>query len=119
MARRELGRDQATERVPGDVDTLQADRVEPPHEPPAQVGRPDMAQPPEIDDVNLTARAERLDHRRPPAPRAGEPVHEHERLAAPGDAVRKGPAVDADLSSLNHVAERCQPRRSGRDARRA
>jgi hypothetical protein len=106
--RRELGRDEAAERMPGEVDTLESGRIEPPPEPRAQL-RPDgaAAEPRQIDDVHAAPLRKQPEHGRPPPPGAREAVHEHERLPRSGHPVADRPTVDLDLSDIHR--DRLQP----------
>jgi len=106
-ARRELGRDEAAERVAGEVDTLESGRIEPPREPRAQVCAGTPGESRQIDHVHAAPFPEQPEHRRPPPPRAREAVHEHERLPSSGHPVADRPTVDLDLSDIHR--DRLQP----------
>jgi hypothetical protein len=86
----------------GEIDLLQAGGVEPAAQPAAQpIGPHGRVKARQVDDVDLAPDAQRSQQRRPPSPRASEPVNEHERLAAAGDAVADRAIVDLDLAEFD------------------
>jgi hypothetical protein len=88
--------------VAREVDLLQAGGVEPAAEPFAQsIGLHRRVETRQVDDVDSTPGGQGTEQRRPPSPRAGQAVNEHERLAAAGDAVANCAAVDLDLPKLD------------------
>jgi hypothetical protein len=114
--RRELRRDETTERVAGELHAVQAHRVEPAGEPFAQLfGAHKVAEAWEIEYVHVPPSGEQPEHRRPPPPGSREPVNEHERFSDSGYSVPDRTTVDLDLVKLQrHLIQsgRCG-RRSG------
>jgi hypothetical protein len=112
---RQLGRDKATERVAGELDVVQAHRVEPAGQPFAQLrGANRVAEAWKIDHVHAPPSGQQPEHGRPPAPGSSEPVNEHERFSAAGYSVPDWPTVDLDVSELDpHLIQ------SGRCGRRS
>jgi len=102
LSGRELRGKEAAERMADHVHPLEAGCVEPAREPRAHLDEPgDVPRPRQVEDVHAMALGQRVEERRPPAPGAGEPVHEYERLAFPGDAIPDRAALDGDLSQLH------------------
>jgi len=102
VRRRQLSGGQAAEGVAGDVGPIDLDRVQPAGQPlPELVRVREAAEGREVDDVEPPLRRELLEERRPPAPRAAEPVHEQQRPPLAGDAVPHALAVDLDGSALD------------------
>jgi len=84
--RRQLGRDQPAERVAREVDPFVPRLVQPPREPRRELRGPNApAAAREVDRRDAPQLRKALEQRRPPAPRAGEAVHEDERFAAADD----------------------------------
>jgi hypothetical protein len=80
-----------------DVCPLEPDDVQPAREPGAPaVRRRSPAWPREIERVDAAMSGERRQQWRPPAPRAGEPVDEHDRVAAARDREARDATVDLD-----------------------
>jgi hypothetical protein len=99
---RQFGSDKATEGVAGELDTIQARRVEPAGQPFAQKRGPHrMAEAWKIHYVHAPSRGQRLEHRGPPPPGSREPVDEHKGLAAAGYPVRDGVTIHLDLVDLH------------------
>jgi hypothetical protein len=88
--------------VAREVDLLQPGGIEPVAEPFAQaIGPHRRVKAREVDDVDSTPGGQGTEERRPPSPRAGQAVNEHERLAAAGNAVANRAAVDLDFPKLD------------------
>jgi hypothetical protein len=101
LDRRELRRHEPAERVAGEIDLLQPRGVEPAAEPRAQLLGPQRgSETGQIDDVHTAPGGQSPQQRRPPPPRSGQAVDEHERLAAPSDPVSNRSAADLDLALL-------------------
>jgi hypothetical protein len=94
------------------IDVLECGRVEPASEPPCQLVRrkPD-SEPRQIEQVNAVTLRERLEHRLPPAPGAGKPVHEDNRFTLAGYSIRDRRSLDRELIDL-HDDSFWQPRTS-------
>jgi hypothetical protein len=87
--------------MPGELEPVEGDSVEPAGEPFAQLRGPHrIVEAREVDDVDAPPSGQQLEHRRPPSPRPGEPVDEHERLSGAGNSVAHGQAVDLDFVDL-------------------
>ncbi len=101
----ELGRDQPTERMTDEVDASESCRVEPAAEPACESGggkpSPESWQ---VDQMYSAPLCQPPEHRLPPAPGAGQPVHEDERLAGAGHAILDRRPVDDELPNL-HVGQ--------------
>jgi hypothetical protein len=111
---RQFGSDKATEGVAGELEIIQARRVEPAGQPSAQKRGPHrMAEAWKIHQVNAPSRGQLPEHRRPPAPGSRKSVDEDEWFAAAGYPVPDGVTVDLDLVDLRrHLIQ------SGRCGRR-
>jgi hypothetical protein len=88
--------------MPNEIDPLEFGGVEPTAEPARQVvgGKP-CSEPRQVEQVNTTALGQRLEDRLPPAPGAGEPVYEDDRLAFAGDPILDRPPVEHELPNLH------------------
>jgi hypothetical protein len=101
LGRGELRSEETTQRMRRDVGWPDAGGVEPVREPRAHLrDAPPTMEMRQVDNVQRAPRGERLEDGRPPAPRAGEPVHQHERLTRSQDAVPDEVTVDVDLAQL-------------------
>ena len=98
---RQFGSDKATEGVAGELEIIQAGRVEPAGQPSAQKrGLHRMTEAWKTHYVHAPSRSQRPEHRGPPPPGSREPVDEDEWFAAAGYAVPDGVTVDLDLVDL-------------------
>jgi len=98
---REFGSDKATEGVAGELEIIQARRVEPAGQPFAQKRGPHrLAEAWKIHYVHAPSRCQRPEHRGPPTPGSREPVDEDEWFAAAGCPVPDRVTVDLDLVDL-------------------
>ena len=98
---RQFGSDKATEGVAGELELVQARRVEPAVQPFAQKRGPHrMAEAWKIHYVHAPSRGQRPEHRGPPPPGSREPVDEHEWFTAAGYPVPDGVTIDLDLMDL-------------------
>jgi len=88
--------------MPDEIDALECRRVEPTTEPARQLGsgKP-CSEPRQVDQVNTAALRQRLEYRLPPAPGAGEPVHEDDRFAHAGNPILDRRPVDHELPNLH------------------
>jgi hypothetical protein len=110
---RQFGSDKATEGVAGELEIIQARRVEPAGQPSAQKrGLHGMAEAWKTHYVHAPSRSQRPEHRGPPPPGSREPVDEHERFSAAAYPVPDRAIVDFDLVDL-----RCHLIQSGRCGR--
>jgi hypothetical protein len=101
VQRCELGGHDAAERVTGEVCTLDADGIQPSGQPAAErmrIGTP--LWPREVDCIHAAVCGERPGDGRPPPPRPGETVNQHERLAGTGNDKWRRPSVDVDGAKL-------------------
>src|SRR3954447_1723798 len=91
--------------MPDEIDALECCRVEPTAEPASQLlGGSSCSQPRQIEHVNAAALRERLEHRLPPAPGAGKPVHEDDRFTLAGYSIRDRRSLDRELPDLHDEA---------------
>lgn len=88
--------------MPDQIDGLDCGGVEPAAEPACQlVCWKTCSEPREVDQVNTVTLRQRLEYRLPPAPRAGKPVYEDNRLALAGDPIHDRSPVDRELPNLH------------------
>jgi hypothetical protein len=112
---RELGRDETTERVAGELHAVQAHCVQPAGQPFAQLfGAHQVAEAREVEYVHAPASGEQPEHRRPPPPGSREPVNEHEWFSASGYSVPDRTTVDLDLGLVELQRHLIQSGRCGR-----
>ena len=98
---RQFGSDKATEGVAGELEIIQAGRVEPTSQPFAQKRGPHrLAEAWQIHYVHAPSLGQRPEHRRPPPPGSREPMDEDEWFAAAGYPVPDGVTIDLDLVDL-------------------
>jgi hypothetical protein len=99
---RQFGGDKATEGVAGELDLVQARRVEPTGEPFAQkCGAHRMAEVWKVHYVHAPPSGQLPEHWGPPPPGSREPMNEHERVSAAGYPVPDRATVDLDLVKLH------------------
>jgi hypothetical protein len=112
MPRRAFGGNEPAERMPDEVHGSEACRVQEPIEPLRELPGPHAAEPGKLDEMESVAACEQVDELRPPAPRAGESVHDSDVDAASRDPVREPPSVDLDLPQLHATQSRTPPPRA-------
>ena len=95
--------------MPDEIDPLEFGSVEPTPEPARElVGGKPCSEPRQIEHVNAVMLRQRLEHRLPPAPGAGEPMHEDDWFALAGDPILDRRPVDRELPNL-HAQSVWQP----------
>ena len=88
--------------MPDEIDPLEFGSVEPTPEPARElVGGKPCSEPRQIEHVNAVMLRQRLEHRLPPAPGAGEPVYENDRFALAGDPILDRSPVDHELPNFH------------------
>ena len=103
LSARQLCRDQPAERVSDEVDRPEPGRVEEAPEPGGELAGAEAPEPGQLDEMEAVMRGEPFGEHRPPAPRAGEPVHDDDVRPCSRDAVACRPPVELDLLQLHMV----------------
>jgi hypothetical protein len=103
ILQRELCRHQPTKRMPGDIDMLKPCRLEQPPQPRRHLAGPKAAQLRQLDEMEPIAAAQPLHERRPPSPRARQPMHDNEILPSPHHPPRHTTAIHPDVQHLHPV----------------
>ncbi len=97
----ELGGHQPAERVADEVDRAEPGRVQQRSEPCRQLTRTHAAEPRQLDEMEAKPLGQRLDQPIPPAPGAGEAVHDGHVRPGPRHTVVRGPPAELDLLELH------------------
>ena len=86
-----------------EIDALERGRLEPAAEPACQLGGRELpSEPWQVEQVDAATLGQRLEYRRPPAPRAGEPVDKDERFALAVDSIVARRSVDNEFPYLHY-----------------
>jgi hypothetical protein len=101
---RQLGGEQAAERVPDHVDAVEPGGVEPAPEPGRDLAGGEAPESRQLDQVEPVLPAEQVDQRCPPTPRSRQAVDEQERVAGAGEPIPHRHSVDLELGEL-HVPQ--------------
>jgi hypothetical protein len=97
----ELGRDQPAQRVADEVDPSEPRGVQQPGEPRCELTGPQPAEVGQLDEVEAQPGRKVLDDRRPPAPRAGQPMHDDDVRPRPGHPEPHRLLVERELPQLH------------------
>jgi hypothetical protein len=102
----ELGGDEAAERVADEIDRSEPRPVEQAAEPRGQLAGTEATEPWQLDEVDAVAVRERLGDRRPPAPGAGQTVHDDDVRPVAHDAELGRASVELELPRFHAPTRR-------------